>query len=102
MLQVPVWAQAPLAAALATPVSLLMINGALSYNTHVLDKAGRCAICCGADIRSPNPPFTYEAPAVAQFMQRRCQLPMSMCLEPGRALDCRCCGIAIGYMQAMS
>jgi hypothetical protein len=37
---VPVWAQAPLAAALATPVSLLMINGALSYNTHVLDKAG--------------------------------------------------------------
>ena len=39
LLQVPVWAQAPLAAALATPVSLLMINGALSYNTHVLDKA---------------------------------------------------------------
>ena len=39
-MQVPVWAKAPLAAALATPVSLLMINGALSYNTHVLDKAG--------------------------------------------------------------
>ena len=36
------WVQAPLAVALATPVSLLMISGALSYNTHVLDKAGYC------------------------------------------------------------
>lgn len=37
-LQVRLQWQAPLAVALATPVSLLMINGALSYNTHVLDK----------------------------------------------------------------
>jgi hypothetical protein len=52
LLQVQPWAQAPLAAALATPVSLLMINGALSYNTHVLDKAGFFHVPSGGNSES--------------------------------------------------